>query len=352
MEPRDQKQVRQVRTRNAIPLVDVGDGGPLGTAKAEPERLARILRIATKHYGAPVLSIADQLADYWMGRNNNPYHDEIFNVAEYVGRPGAYLLNNSFEWSCTAAIGPDIHRTGNRMLRTLDWPMDGLGANVIVARVPGEEGPYDAVTWPGFSGVLTAMAPGRFSAAINQPPMRSWTRAYPVDWIVNRVQMWRNISLPPVHLLRQVFDHCKNFEEALEVLSSEPIAMPAFFTLSGIGPRENALIERTPFEATVQIGPNAITNHWKNMTISSYKRGVLSPERLTQMDGLRYDTPNTFGWVTAPILNPTTRLSVIANAAEGHLKVLGWELEPGVKKFDLPVPATQVYDSELATGNS
>ncbi len=345
MEPRDQDQMKQTRKRKVIPLVDVGVGGALAMAKAEPERLAAILKCATSHYSTPVLYLADRASEYWMARNDNPYLDEIFAVSEYAGYPGVYLLNNSYEWSCTSSIGPDIHRTGNRLLRTLDWTMDGLGENVIIARMMGEEGAYDAVTWPGFSGVLTAMAPGRFSAAINQPPMKKWSKIYPLDWIVNRVHMWREQTLPPVHLLRQVFDQCRNFEEALDVLISEPIAMPVFITLSGIGPRENALIERTPYEASYQIGPNAIANHWKNLEIDSYKRGFLSEERLIQMDGLRYDTPNTFGWVTAPILNPTTRLSVIANAAEGHLEVLGWEREQGAKKFDLPVPATTVYNS-------
>ncbi len=341
MEARDRSTLAP---RVPIPLVEIGGQGALALVRAEPRRMADILEKAADHYTGPIMAMADRLSEYWLARNDNPYLDEIFAVADYVNCPGPWMLNLSYEWSCTAAIGPDLHRGGNRLLRTLDWPLQGLGRNVIIARMEGEEGLYDAVTWPGFSGVLTAMAPGRFSAAINQPPMRRWSGLYGLDWIINRALMWREDSLPPVHLLRQVFDQCRDFDEAFEVLTNTPIAMPAFFTLSGVGLRENALIERTAVDVSSQIGPNAISNHWKNLNIPAYIRGVDSPGRLAQMDSLRYDTANNFGWVTPPILNPITRLSVIANAAAGHLEVLGWEQKPGADPDDLPVPVTQVYD--------
>ena len=347
MEAHDQAQMRPVLERHSIPLAEVGDGGPLAMVMAEPKRMDNLLEMARNHYSGPILSVADSLSEYWLARNNNPYLDEIFAVADYLGSSGVYMLNISYEWSCTSAIGPDLHRTGNRLLRTLDWPLDGLGRNVIVARMQGEVGSYDSVTWPGFSGVLTGMAPGRFSAAINQPPMRRRSGLYALDWGIERLRMWRENALPPVHLLRQVFDQCKNFEEAFDVLTTEPIAMPAFFTLSGISTRENALIERTPDEVSYQIGPNAIANHWKNLNIRSYGRGYDSRNRLTQMDSVRYDVPNNFTWVTPPILNPTTRLSVIANASEGDLQVLGWEKGPDSQKSDLPLPATLVYESSV-----
>ena len=90
------------------------------------------------------------------------------------------MLNMSYEWCCSAGVGADPAGIGNRLLRTLDWPMPGLGRAVVVARQEGAAGRYYNVTWPGYVGVLTAMAPGRFSAAINQPPLRRFTRSLPV----------------------------------------------------------------------------------------------------------------------------------------------------------------------------
>ena len=84
------------------------------------------------------------------------------------------MLNLSFEWTCTSGAAPSPDGHGNRMLRVLDWRLHGLGKNVVVAREEAPAGVFYNVTWPGAVAVLTAMAPGRFSAAINQAPMRRY----------------------------------------------------------------------------------------------------------------------------------------------------------------------------------
>ena len=45
----------------------------------------------------------------------------------------------------------------------------------LVARHESPAGSWLNVTWPGFVGVLTGMAPGRFSIAYNQAPIRRVT---------------------------------------------------------------------------------------------------------------------------------------------------------------------------------
>lgn len=349
MDPRDDQYLTPLPI---IPLVEVGAAGPVVVAEAQPARLGRIIAAAEKHYGKTVLSMADRASEYWLARNDNPYREEIEAVAAQVGRSGAFMLNMSFEWSCTAGVGPDPLGQGNRMLRTLDWPMPGLGCNIVVARYEGEEGAYDSVTWPGFAGVLTALAPGRFSAAINQPPMRRWMPQWTsdwepscwVDWGVNRIRMWRKDALPPVHLLRQVFDQCRTYEEAREVLGETLLAMPALISLSGITPNECCIIERTEDEVCVHNGPGAVANHWLRLDTPGRLRGIDSRGRHAQMQALRSDASDDFSWVRSPILNPTTRLSVIANAATGRLKLLGWECDADGRNS----PATMVYDG-LAT---
>lgn len=337
MEPRDDQYLTQLP---AIPLVKVGAASPLVVAEAQPARLNRIIAGAEMHYGNVVLPIADRLSDYWLARNGNPYREEIEAVADHIGRTGAYMLNMSFEWSCTAGVGPDPSGHGNRLLRTLDWPLQGLGRNVVVARYEGEEGAYDSVTWPGFVGVLTAVAPGRFSAAINQPPMRRCTTSCWLDWAINRGRLWREDTLPPVHLLRQVFDQCRTYVEARDVLSDTLLAMPALVSLSGVTPNECCIIERTEDEVCVHNGPGAVANHWLKIEARGRSRGIDSEGRFEQMQALRADSPDDFSWVREPILNPTTRLSVTANAATGTLKVLGWEQDAEGRI----TPATQVYD--------
>jgi hypothetical protein len=342
MDPRDQQYLNPLPT---IPLVEIGDAGMVAIAETEPGRLSDIVNVAQAHYSRPVLWAADQMSQMWLARNDNPYLEEIMVIADQVEQAGVYMLNMSFEWACTAGVGPDPARAGNRLLRTLDWPLDGLGRNLVVARVAGEAGTYDSVTWPGFAGVLSAMAPGRFSASINQPPLRRYTPSCWLDWMFGRFTMWREDSLPPVHLLRQVFDQCENYAEAREILSDTTLAMPAFFSLSGLDEHECCVIERTEDMVIMHDGPGAIANHWLRMGRAGHNRGVDSHGRLGQINALRGDTPNNFGWVTPPVLNNGTRLSMIANAREGSLMVLGWEQDPVSGYVE---PATNIYDSQIS----
>ena len=94
---------------------------------------------------------------------------------------GVWLLNASYQWGCTARAG---EQDGAPWLsRTLDWPFRGLGRHTELARMRGRAGDFVSVTWPGYVGVLTAMAPRRFAAALNQAPMwrrtrHRWLRPY------------------------------------------------------------------------------------------------------------------------------------------------------------------------------
>lgn len=322
-----------------IPYVDATIGGPLDVARAESGRLHAIVSAGNKNYGTLAVGIGDLISRAWLARQNNPLAAEIRAVAKEAGRPGPWLLNLSYEWTCTTGTGPDPSGTGNRMLRTLDWPLDGLGETVVVAKFKSRVGNYFNVTWPGFVGVATAMAPGRFSAAINQPPFRRWTRFCWFDWIINRVRLLASTAPPPTHLLRDVFDTCATYDEAKEKLTTSPIAIPAFFTLSGTAPGQSCLIEREENAASVHESPTVCANHWIKRNVPGHYRGVDSPGRLQQMTEIRDDTPDGFDWLAYPILNETTRIAVIANALEGKLWVRGYERDGRVTSdFQRPAP--------------
>jgi len=308
-----------------IPLFDVGKEGPLALLEKAPDRLAAVMTEGCRQYGGLVLRLGDRATWKWLTRNGNPYREEIAAVAARVSLPGAFLLNLSYEWCCTCGIGPHPSGEGSRMLRTLDWPMNGLGRNVVVARQHGKAGPYYNVTWPGFVGVLTAMAPGRFSVAINQPPMRRFSGSCWFDWAINRTGTWRKSDLPPSHLLRRVFDECITYADAREMLIETPLCVPAFFSLAGSKGTEGCVIERLEHRAAVHDAPVSITNHWLSFEVSGRDRGVDSVGRRGQMDGVRDSVPDDFSWLLPPILNETTRLAVIANAARGSLIARGFE---------------------------
>lgn len=331
-----------------IPLVDLGDKGALALVDAEPDRLRALFQSARSHYGDSLLRLGDAFSERWLERADAAFAHEIAAVAERardlgVGDrgAGAYMLNLSYEWSCTAGVGVPPSGRGNRLLRTLDWPLRGLGRNVVVARMTGAAGDWFNVTWPGFVGAATAMAPGRFAAAINQPPMRRFTPSCWLDWAIERARIWRRDSMPPMHLLRLAFETCTDYAAARDLLTTTPIAMPALFTLSGVAAGESCIIERTETRAYLrESAGESIANHWvaaPEVEVGRGRsRGADSLGRLTQMDGCRDAVEGGFDWVAPPILNPTTRVAAAANASLGTLEVRGYEPDgPATRDFSL-----------------
>ncbi len=181
----------------AIPFRDVRDGGPLRHA-VEAAVEARALRDDClawfpKH-ARHMVPLLDGITRRWLMRSNSPYKAEIAAIAGALGFPGVWFLNGSYQWGCTSYARDE---DAPWLVRTLDWPFPGLGRHVEVARMAGSAGDYYSVTWPGFVGVLTGMAPGRFAASINQAPMwrrtrRPWLR--PFDMMANAVD---NLAATP-----------------------------------------------------------------------------------------------------------------------------------------------------------
>ncbi len=317
-----------------IPLIDIGANGPVALVRAAPERFRDILGHGRRSYTGAGLALGDRLSRRWLAARRNPYLAEIDAIADLGLGSGAHVLNLSYEWTCTTGVGPDPAGEGSRLRRTLDWRLDGLGRDVVVARVEAPAGPYFNVTWPGFVGVATAMAPGRFSAALNQPPDRQPTHVRPVDWTIARVRFWRSSAVPPVHLLRRVFDRCRTFDEAKRALCETPIAIPAFFTLSGARPGDGCIVERIENDFLCRDAPASIANHWISFPLAGRDRGTDTRGRYRLMEEMRDTAGDDFHWVSPPILNPTTRLAVTANAACGRLVVQG---------FERGGPATEVF---------
>ncbi len=310
----------------AIPLIEAGDG-PVSLLEAEASRARDLIAAGQRAYGAAALQVADHLSRRWLARAANPYLDEIEAVAARLGGPGAHMLNLSYEWCCTCGVAADPEGAGSRLLRSLDWPLAGLGRNLVVARQSAPAGDYFNVTWPGFVGVTTALAPGRFAAALNQAPMRRFGLPSPADWLINRVGVWRRPALPPSHLLRRVMDECRSYAEARARLTETPICLPALYILSGAGHDEGCVIERLEDRAVVHEAPVSVANHWLSDGLGGDERGAESRTRHALMEAAVRTVQSGFDWLVPPVLNACTRVAVVANAATGRLLVRGWETQ-------------------------
>ncbi len=166
-----------------IPVVDIRVGGSLQQAQ-EGAACARALRddCLTFFPSATALALPtlDRLARRWLSRSRSPYVREIEGIAALLGFSGVWFLNGSYQWGCTAMARDEEGEPW--LARTLDWPFPGLGRHVEIAHKWGATGDFYNVTWPGYVGTLTAMAPGRFAASINQAPLR---RAHPASLVAS-----------------------------------------------------------------------------------------------------------------------------------------------------------------------
>lgn len=313
----------------AIPVIETGPDFPLATLRACGERTHALLDVATRRYPKRLLAGLDGVSRAWLVRANNTHLPEIDAIAEALGRPGAYFFSINYEWGCTCRAAPSADGDSARLIRVLDWQTPGLGANLVCAKVSGTPaGPFAVLTWPGYTGVLQVMAPGRFSAALNQAPMRDPTGLFYVDWAVNRRRVWKMPFPTPAHLLRRVAEEARDFAEARRMLTEALVSTPGIFTLAGLAAAETVVIERTEQEARVRHGADAVAaNHWSETGWSGRPRGDSSLERCQAIKGVPPAFDDDFLWLTPPVLNAKTRLAMVADAKSGRLLARGYEAD-------------------------
>lgn len=353
----DAFQRRSMSNLSPIPIIDIRNGGTLHHARSGEAR-ARALRDACLEWFPRVMRPFVPMLDYctkrWLERSRSPYVDEIGSIAAALGFPGIWFLNGSYQWCCTALAREE--GSVPWLARTLDWPFPGLGRYVEIAHMRGPAGDFFNITWPGYVGALTALAPGRFAAAINQAPLRRrthgrWLRLY--DFAANALDTLLHVSeIPPDQLLRQVLETCRTFDEAKRQLETTPVARPVIYTLAGCAPGERCVIERTEHGAQTRFNETSAANDWlknseqwearigggkilANTFEEAAENSRARREALADWPG-HFEHGN-FAWVVPPVLNPFTRIAVEMCPATGVLRAIGYEVFPGQ---ELPQPAT------------
>ena len=335
-----------------IPIVEVGRSPSGDLCRHDLERARTLVREALGLRSHPLLPYAAQLLDRlshsWLVRQSNPYLAEIRDAAAVLRRPGAYFLNTVYEWACSTSVAPDS-TGGQRMIRVLDWGMPGLGRGTVIARHSARSGSFYSATWPGYAGVLTAMAPGRFSAAINQAPKMPVTGIEAVDEIVTRLRVTRaRGAIPGTHLLRRVFERAPGYGSALAMLTDDRVllAMPTLFTLAGTEPGEGCVVEafgrerRVHRSADAESGALGVANQWLSAGLRGKARSHAAGKhaaatadennriRRTAVARLQCSDFRGAEDLPEPVLNSHTVMVVVANARRGEMLVEGLEASP------------------------
>jgi hypothetical protein len=331
-----------------IPVAEIAPGGQVRHAMDDRAR-AQALRDGCLAWLPPVarlmLPVLDTTTRFWLKRSASPYVDEIAAIAKVLDHSGIWFLNGCYQWGCTALVRDEDGMPW--LARTLDWPFPGLGRHVEIARMRGPAGAFDTVTWPGFVGVLTACAPGRFAACINQAPLwrrtrHPWLRPYDIGR--NALATGRLRFIPPDHLLREVLETCGSFAQARHRLETTPVARPVIYTLAGCRRGERCVIERTEQGFESREDDTGAANDWLRsrpawearvssaaMFTRSYEeaaeRNLARKQQLSAWPG--EFARGTFAWVTPPVLNPFTRIAVEMCPGKGVLRAVGYETLPG-----------------------
>ncbi|MGE5545620.1 MAG: hypothetical protein ACM33T_01885 [Solirubrobacterales bacterium] len=315
-----------------LPTIPVVAGTTVDLLRAQLPAARALVAQARRMYTPVAVRVADAASRAWLARTRNPYLAEMDALAAELGEPGLHLLNLSYEWGCTTGVADGV------LHRTLDWPFPGLGRHVAVLDGQGVAGRTLSVTWPGFAGALTALAPGRFAVAINQAKALHGPLTRVLEWPVTRLRVMASTALPPTHLLRRVCDEAPDYDTAVRMLSETPLCMPVFFSIAAADGR-GAVIEREPQRAHLHKAPVACANHWHYPGLHGNTPRALcridAAAPYTQGSRARHaamlDRLATIGegrplnWLAAPILCPDTRLACTLDAGRGRLTVVGVE---------------------------
>jgi len=319
-----------------IPVVSCGPDFPLATLTAFTTEAQALIDGATAGVPPSVLKLADRISRRWLVKSDNAHLVEIDAISAKLDRPGAHYLSVNYEWGCTVAVRATDGQP--ELIRVLDWRTPGLGRYVVAANVDGASGRFVTLTWPGYTGVLQATAPGRFAAALNQAPMpRRGGGFLPLDWFANKVDVWRSTEPTPAHLLRDVFEQAESFAEARRRLSETPIAAPAIFSLVGCRAGDLCVIERTEKATHVHDGARAAANAWQAPVWSGRARGADNAGRVRQLSVLPSAPTENFDWLAPPVLNATTRLAAVFAPSTGKVLAQGFAGEqPATSTLSLP----------------
>ena len=213
------------------------------------------------------------------------------------------------------------------LARVLDWPFKQMGKLAVSVDCRSSAGSWRHITWPGCVGVLQGLAPGRFAAAINQAPRRSFGMGayagYVAGWLAARLDCWRSRGIPPLLLLRQVMETAPDYAAALQRLVEADVSVPVIVTLAGVREGEYAVIQKS-LAGTVVRQAKAVTNCWLDPHLPGDLGMNQAPIRLAKLQESLAAGDN-FRWLQPPVLNHESRLAVEMCPATGVFRAQGWE---------------------------
>lgn len=200
----------------------------------------------------------DMLALY-RDQQDPAYLEEIEAIAAMakIDPLDLFLVNAYYDvfkhaMGCTAfALDTD---EGPLHARNLDWHSEARALERHTIRVRYREGSrllFESVTWPGFVGTLSGVAPGRFAVTLNAVLSED-----PAE-----------VATPIAFVLRDLLIRA-SYDEAVRELSARTLSCDCLLLVSGTESKEMVVIERSPRRSAIR-GPEdgvlVVTNDYKQL---------------------------------------------------------------------------------------
>lgn len=231
---------------------------PFGPARALMFDVAR-LRYRNVEAGFPEAR-RRELAAEARGFDPDPYARHMPTYPRMVFLHALYDIALSFERSpllgCTAfGLGPATTEDGHALFaRAFDFEAAEMFDRHKVVFVVREAGkiPFASVAWPGFVGVVTGMNAEGVALAVHG----------------GRAREPSTTGVPVAFSLREVLDTAKNVDDAIAILSRQPV-MVSHIVIVGDRAGRYAVVERAPGEAAFVRPPPpdpsrvGVTNHFE-----------------------------------------------------------------------------------------
>lgn len=301
--------------------------------RAGPPAFAVLRRILTSVVAARARGRAVELADLAGALGVSRAELLFANLAYDVASAAPGQLVAPIGCSTFVSVGPGapLHA------RNLDWHFPGtlLREHPLLFRVRGAPaGPYVSVGWPGLTGALTAVAPGRFSVSVNFVKVRG-------DGFGRLLARAAAGATPVAWAVRDALERAADFESAVAMLRQAPLLAPVLLTVAGVRPGEACIIERSPRSAGLRrcapsaAGSVCVTNHYASAELHGrsvdYDAGDTLVRLAAVTSGLAQRAPaevaEAFA-VLAPAVRGHTQHQAVMRAAEGlvAVRVPGGEL--------------------------
>eukprot|EP00344_Euplotes_crassus_P005325 CAMPEP_0197004484 /NCGR_PEP_ID=MMETSP1380-20130617/23210_1 /TAXON_ID=5936 /ORGANISM="Euplotes crassus, Strain CT5" /LENGTH=336 /DNA_ID=CAMNT_0042423291 /DNA_START=205 /DNA_END=1213 /DNA_ORIENTATION=+ len=164
-------------------------------------------------------------------------------ISEILGIPTHHVMLTNFAYElfayCTSIVAHD--KNGEIIhARNMDYPLYQSMQNLTYTADFFDNGEFlfRSTMFAGYTGVFTAMKPGKFAISINE---RHTKTAMGIG--VNILRFITG-SYSPASLLKYTCRYAQSYNEAKEILSKYPLTAPVYLIVSGTEVDQGAIISR------------------------------------------------------------------------------------------------------------